>query len=61
MTHLTSEEVAERFGIPPRTLDNWAYTGRGPAYLKIGRHRRYRIEDVLAYEETQRRGGGHVA
>lgn len=56
--HLTSEELTERFGLPSkRTLDNWAYRGIGPAYLRIGRHRRYRLEDVEAYEAAQRRGG----
>jgi excisionase family DNA binding protein len=41
--------VAEYLGVPLRTLDQWAYWGTGPAYSKIGRHRRYRWEDVERY------------
>jgi excisionase family DNA binding protein len=53
----TTEEVATELNIPKRTLGQWAYKGQGPAYLKIGRHRRYRREDVDAWLKAQRRGG----
>ena len=49
----TSREVAEYLGVPPRTLDNWAYWGTGPRYAKIGRHRRYRWDDVETYVSAQ--------
>jgi excisionase family DNA binding protein len=45
----TSAEVAEFLGIPVRTLDQWAYRGVGVRYARVGRHRRYRWEDVERY------------
>jgi excisionase family DNA binding protein len=57
MKLLSTQELAEETGVPERTLSQWAYMGRGPAYLKIGKHRRYRREDVDAWLEAQRRGG----
>jgi excisionase family DNA binding protein len=54
----TSAEVAEYLGVPPRTVDTWAYFGRGPRYSLIGRHRRYRWDDVEAYVDEQVRTSG---
>lgn len=51
---MTSREVAERLNIPPRTLDQWAYLGKGPAFVKVGRHRRYLEADVLEYINANR-------
>lgn len=42
----SSAEVASYLGVPPRTLDQWAYRGVGPRFSKVGRHRRYRWADV---------------
>lgn len=49
----TSSEVAEHLGVPPRTLDQWAYKGTGPRWSKVGRHRRYRWEDVEKWLDQQ--------
>jgi excisionase family DNA binding protein len=57
---LTPTELATESGIPPRTLSQWRYIGTGPAYLKLGRHVRYRREDVDAWLESQRHGGPDV-
>lgn len=51
---LTSDEVAEWLQIPVRTLDEWSYHKKGPAYYKIGRHRRYRASDVQAWIDHQK-------
>lgn len=51
-------DVAEYLDIPAATLDKWAHLGKGPAYVKIGRHTRYRWEDVDAWIAAQRQGGG---
>jgi excisionase family DNA binding protein len=61
MRLLTPTEVAEMLGIPDRTLDQWRYLRRGPAFVKIGRHARYHPEDVAAWIAAQRRGGEGVA
>ena len=52
---MTPEDLSERTGIPESTLAQWRYLGRGPAYIKVGNHVRYRTEDVLAFEEANRR------
>jgi hypothetical protein len=39
--------------MPPATLDQWASQGRGPKYAKFGRHARYRLSDVIAWENGQ--------
>ncbi len=52
---LTSEALAAYLTIPERTLDQWAYLERGPAFIKIGRHRRYRPDDVETWLLMQRK------
>lgn len=48
---LWPEEVAEVLGVPVGTLANWRYQGRGPAFVKVGRHVRYRRSDVAGWIE----------
>lgn len=65
--HLTETELAERLGVKTRTVQNWrraTLEGRatGPAFLEIGaspklKTIRYRLADVIAYEDSRRRGG----
>jgi excisionase family DNA binding protein len=43
---LTVEDVAELLGIPKATLYRWRYNGCGPPGLAIGRHVRYRPDDI---------------
>ncbi|MGV0994215.1 MAG: helix-turn-helix transcriptional regulator [Mycobacterium sp.] len=50
---LSRNEVAERLGIPPKTLAEWASKGTGPRYAKFGRHVRYRLSDVVEWEAEQ--------
>lgn len=52
-----SEQTAAYLGIPVRTLDQWSYQHIGPAFSKLGKHRRYRQLDVDAYVDANRRGG----
>ncbi|MGW6123123.1 helix-turn-helix domain-containing protein [Nocardia sp. NPDC055165] len=57
---LTTDDVASRLKIPPKTLANWAYLGKGPRFARIGRHRRYRLEDLVTWEQMMlEQGGGH--
>ena len=60
-TLITSQGLAETFGIPLRTLDQWAYQGKGPKFVKVGRHRRYRPEDIDQWVADNVRGGHHAA
>lgn len=49
-----SEQTCEFLRLPStRTLDQWAYRRIGPRYVKVGRYRRYRPEDVEAWVESQ--------
>lgn len=54
---LTSEEVAGLLRVPKKTLDRWAYIGSGPVYAKVGRYRRYSVDDVERWLQRQRNGG----
>ncbi len=50
---LTRQEVAERLRLPEKTLAQWASQHRGPKYAKFGRHCRYRLSDVIDWENAQ--------
>jgi hypothetical protein len=52
---LNQTELAARWTISARTLERWRWTGDGPAFLKIGGRVVYRLEDVLAYEQSRQR------
>lgn len=53
---LTRPELAERLRVPEKTLAQWAVKKTGPPYAKFGRHVRYRLAAVEAWEEAQIRG-----
>lgn len=46
-------EAAEALDVAPTTLRKWRTTGRGPAYIKLGKNVRYRLEDLTAYLQKQ--------
>ncbi len=48
---LSGRALAERWGLSTKTLDKWRNTGDGPPYLKIGRAVRYRMEDIVEFEQ----------
>lgn len=52
-THLRPEDLALRWETSTKTLANWRCAGIGPTYLKINSLVRYRLADVVAYEEAQ--------
>jgi hypothetical protein len=60
-TWLTRPEVAAREKLPVATLAQWASQGRGPRYARFGRHARYRLSDLIAWENQQfgDRANGH--
>lgn len=47
----TIPEAAEYLGLRPGTLEIWRWSGKGPAYLKLGRSVRYRLSDLEAFVE----------
>jgi predicted site-specific integrase-resolvase len=48
--HLNQNQLAERWGISPRTLERWRWIGQGPVHLKLGGRVVYRLQDVEQYE-----------
>lgn len=50
---LNQNELASRWGMSPRTLENWRSSGKGPAYVKLGGQVRYRITDIQKLEEEK--------
>ena len=57
--HLLSTcALAARWKKSPRTLLRWRVAGGGPAWIRIGNSVRYRLDDILAFEDRMRRGGG---
>ncbi|MBS0272307.1 MAG: DNA-binding protein [Proteobacteria bacterium] len=50
---VSEEELALRWKITPITLSHWRWSGRGPRFLKIGRHVFYRVQDIEAFEEQK--------
>jgi len=49
--YLTPEQLASRWQIQKKTLDNWRYQGKGPKYVRIGSRIRYPVDQVTVYEE----------
>jgi hypothetical protein len=50
---LTPSELAERWGCSVGHLANCRCARLGPTYLKLGSSIRYRMADLLAYEESR--------
>jgi len=54
---MDAAEVSEYLGVPTGTLANWRYQHRGPAFIRVGRHVRYRAEDVGQWLAHRAAGG----
>jgi excisionase family DNA binding protein len=50
---LSRGELADRLGLPVKTLAQWASKGTGPLYARMGRHVRYRLSDVVEWEAAR--------
>ncbi|MEM8625457.1 MAG: helix-turn-helix domain-containing protein [Pseudomonadota bacterium] len=50
MQRMTQVELAARWQVSPRTLEQWRWRGVGPRYLKIGGRVIYPLEFVETYE-----------
>ena len=53
--HFDQKQLAERWGISPKTLERWRWLGQGPKFLKLGSRILYRREDIETYEAQQLR------
>lgn len=50
---LTVQELSEYLGVPVATLYKWRYQRQGPPGFRVGRHVRYRWNDVEQWLEEQ--------
>jgi excisionase family DNA binding protein len=50
--YFTAGEVAELFGVDPRTVTRWALLGRIPFERTLGGHRRYPKEKIRKLKGT---------
>ena len=57
---LIAREVAELLAVPESWVREATRDGRLP-HLRLGRYRRYRREEIEAWLEEQRGGGGRLA
>lgn len=53
--NLTETELAQRWGISPKTLQRWRSENRGPSYLKLSKRVTYPVQDILAFEHNQKK------
>ena len=53
----TTQDLAARYQVPLATIYKWNAEGTGPRRLRLGRHVRYRSDDVERWEEQQVQGG----
>lgn len=50
---LSIEELAERYAVPVSTVWKWNAEGSGPPYFPVGKYKRYRLADVVAWEKAR--------
>jgi excisionase family DNA binding protein len=51
---LSIPELADYLGVPIATIYQWRHHRQGPASYRVGRHVRYRAEDIEHWLQTQR-------
>jgi hypothetical protein len=55
MPNLDQKQLARRWLMSPRTLEQWRWQGKGPTYLKIGAKVVYRLDDIEVFESESLR------
>ena len=51
---LCTKIAARVIGLGYRTLEQWRYLGKGPAYFMVGRSVRYRRDELEAWLQNRR-------
>jgi len=54
---LTVEELADYLGVPVATVYQWRYRRQGPPGFRVGRHLRYRWNDVQRWIQQRLESG----
>lgn len=52
--YMTTEALAQRWGVSAGTLCNWRSRGTGPTYVKFGNSVRYSTTDIERFEAVGR-------
>ena len=52
---IDANELAERWGVTKKSIDNRRQRGQGPTYFKIGGKIRYDLKDVVRMEQESYR------
>ncbi len=52
---LTQKHLSNLINVSERTLERWRVEGSGPVFVKAGRKCLYRVEDINAWLEANRR------
>lgn len=47
---LNQRDLAARWHMSPRTLERWRWSGKGPAFVKLGGRVVYRLEVIETFE-----------
>jgi excisionase family DNA binding protein len=55
---LSTQELADYFDVPLKTIYAWRHQGRGPRGFRVGRHLRFRWSDVQGWVSEQLDGTG---
>ena len=50
---LNQKELAKKWSISTKTLESWRSKGSGPKYYKLGNNIRYKVEDIVSFEEEK--------
>ena len=53
MAKFTQKQLAARWHMSPRTLEQWRWLGKGPRFLKIGARVLYDEEEIESFEAAQ--------
>ena len=54
MAKIMQLQLAARWHLSPRTLEQWRWLGKGPRFLKIGARVLYDEDDIEDYEADRR-------
>jgi hypothetical protein len=50
---ISRQELSDRYSLSVKTPAQWATKGIGSPYARFGKHVRYRLSDVIAWETEQ--------
>ena len=52
--NFSENDLADRWGVSPKTLQRWRTEGRGPRYLKLSKRVIYPLQEIQAFESKAR-------